>query len=61
MKKQNNKSEKTLGILAHLQKDIPAAPSESDEEDPFALEEEDDDMPNLLAPKKPQKLMSPKK
>lgn len=60
MKKSNKKSEKTLGILAHLQKNIPAAPMESDEEDLYADEEDEDEMPSLLSPKKPQKLMSPK-
>ena len=57
MKKPNKKSEKTLGILAHLQKDIPEPQQPADEEDLFDEEEDEDEMPSLLAPKAPKKLM----
>lgn len=59
MKKPNKKkrhAEKTLGILSHLQKNIPQPKKEEDELE-FPEDEDEDEMPSLLAPKPPQKLM----
>jgi hypothetical protein len=54
--KKSKKSEETLGILAHLQKNIPEAPKEEDEME-FPEDEDEDEMPSLLAPKPPKKLL----
>ena len=63
MKKPSKKSERTLGILSHLQKNIPqqGGGEQEDEGDEFDFddEDEDEDMPNLLAPKPRTKLMAP--
>lgn len=56
MKNPSKKSEKTLGILSHLQKNIPQPPKAEEEEDLYA-DEDEDEMPSLLAPKPPKKLM----
>ena len=57
MKNPNKKAEKTLGILSHLQKNIPEPPKQEDEDDLYADDEDEDELPNLLAPKAPKKLM----
>ena len=54
--KKKKHAEETLGILAHLQKNVPQpAPEEAELEFPED-EEDEDEMPSLLAPKPPKKL-----
>ena len=60
MKKDKNKSSKTLGILSHLQKNIPEPSQPKDEELEFPEDEDEDEMPSLLAPKPPKTLMKKK-
>lgn len=60
MKKPNNKkrAEETLGILAHLQKNIPDQAQSQDQEKEFPEDEEEDIWGvDLLKPKPPIKIM----
>ena len=62
MKKPNNTSEKTLGILAHLQKNIPPSKvptAEQEMELPTEEEEETEEEAalDLLKPKSKKKIM----
>lgn len=56
-KSKDHKSEKTLGILSHLQKNIPEPKQPKDEELEFPEDEDEDEMPSLLAPKPPKTLL----
>lgn len=56
-KKLSKKSEETLGILAHLQKNIPEAPKPKEEELEFPEDEDEDEGLDLLKPKPPQVIM----
>ena len=55
--KEKKHSENTLGILAHLQKNIPQQTEEEEMELPE--DEDEDEAPSLLAPKPPKKLFRP--
>lgn len=56
--KKKNKNKETLGILSHLQKNIPEAPKEKDEELEFPEDDEDEDeMPPFLSAKPPKVIM----
>jgi hypothetical protein len=62
MKKPNNKNEKTLGILSHLQKNIPPSKAPTAEQDlELSMEEEEESEEekalDVLKPKPAKKLM----
>lgn len=59
---KNNKNEKTLGILAHLQKNLPPSKQptvEAELDMELDPEDEEDEEMNLLKKKPAKKLMSP--